>query len=269
MGPMRASELLTADSATRPDGAAPAATLVDALRATVRLTLFTAGLLVAFVAVAAGRALLVTAPRAVGERFGVAMLHLFMRFGAWVFGVRVFTQGPLPPRGSLIVANHRSYLDAVALASVTPTTFLAKREVASWPVMGLGARIAGVVFVDRGDASSREAAGGELVARVERGATVVNFPEGTTTREPRPLPFRAGLFRRVAGRNVTVVPARIDYDDPQACWTGDDSFVPHLVGVATRRRTVVRLRFSPALRAHDLVPSELLRRSYEAVDRLP
>jgi 1-acyl-sn-glycerol-3-phosphate acyltransferase len=260
--PMTSAPLLAGTGAT---SSRAVAAVVRGIRASLRLGLFVAGLLLAFVAVVSGRALLSLAPRAAGERFGLEMIHLFTRFGAWVFGVRVLSTGPLPHPGSLIVANHRSYLDAVALASVVHTTFLAKREVASWPIIGVGARLAGVVFVDRADTVSRGVAGDELVSRVERGTTVVNFPEGTTTRAPAPLPFHPGLFRRVAGRDVAVVPVRIDYDDDDACWTGDDAFVPHLLRLAARGRTVARLRFSPPLAARTASSEELSARSRELV----
>jgi 1-acyl-sn-glycerol-3-phosphate acyltransferase len=247
-------------------GALPArAAMLRPLRASLRLGLFVMGLLFTLLLVATGRALLLLAPRHAGARFGVETIHGFMRFGAWVFGVRVVTTGALPAPGSLVVANHRSYLDAVALASIVRGTFLAKREVASWPIIGLGARMAGIVFVDRADETSRALAGDALCSRLEQGTTVVNFPEGTTSSAGEPLPFHPGLFRRIAGRAVVVVPARIDYDDPEACWIGDDGFVGHLTKVAAQPHTIVRLRFAPPIDAAGMSAPRLLARCREQV----
>jgi 1-acyl-sn-glycerol-3-phosphate acyltransferase len=231
----------------------------DHLRATLRLSAFLAVLLVALLATLAVRALLAAFAPERGVSSGVSALHHFMRVSARILGVELEVRGPLPIPGSLIVANHRSYLDAVALGALVPTTFLAKREVASWPLLGLGARVASIAFVDRGDGSSRRAATEELTHRLRQGVTVVNFPEGTTSDAREPLPFRTGLFGRLAGSEHRLVAARLDYDDPRACWTGDATFVDHLYRVAASPRTRIFVRFSPPVEARLELDGEALR----------
>lgn len=239
--------------------------VVRATRAPARLVVFASVLLLTVVGLALCRALLLAAPAPAGSRLGVEVTHWFMRFGAWVFGVRVSAQGPLPPSGALLVANHRSYLDAVALASVVRATFLAKHEVSRWPIIGAGARLAGVVFVARDSSASRRIAADELLTRLGQGSRVVNFPEGTTSVAADPLPFRPGLFRRVAGLPIAVVPLRIDYADAAACWVGDDEFLGHLVKTAARRHTIVRLRFGSPIDALATSASELQARCREQI----
>src|SRR5206468_11755861 len=74
-----------------------------------------------------------------------AWLHRWSRFACRVLGIRVTTRGSMPPSG-LLVCNHLSYLDIVVLSSVQPCAFVAKRDVATWPLFGSLARAAGTIF---------------------------------------------------------------------------------------------------------------------------
>lgn len=180
---------------------------------------------------------------------GLRVFQMFMRGGAKIFGLRITVEGPLPPPGSLIISNHHSYLDAVALAAVTPCYLLSKAEVSRWPVIGRAAIRAGVPFVERGRARSRAAAVEVILSRLRRGISVVNFSEGTTTGSPTPAPFRAGLFARIAGQQITVAPVRLDYADSDAHWLDDDTFLGHLVKIAAKPHLDLRVRFADSFSA--------------------
>ncbi|HZI31470.1 MAG TPA: lysophospholipid acyltransferase family protein, partial [Candidatus Binatia bacterium] len=65
-----------------------------------------------------------------------------------IFGYSADVSGPIPKSG-LLVSNHLSYLDILAIASTTPAVFVSKAEVRHWPLFGWFAAIAGTVFVDR------------------------------------------------------------------------------------------------------------------------
>src|SRR5213592_1481590 len=75
-------------------------------------------------------------------------LHRWSRFACRVLGIRVTTGGSMP-RSGLLVCNHLSYLDVVVLSAVQPCAFVAKRDVATWPLFGWLACAAGTIFVDR------------------------------------------------------------------------------------------------------------------------
>lgn len=172
-------------------------------------------------------------------------LHLATRFlSVWariirhVLHLRLHIEGRLPEETVVIVANHQSYLDIIALAALKPVTFLAKQEVARWPLIGFAARMAGVVFVDRASHTSRADALVEIADRLTNGISVVVFPEGTTTPGPSVKPFRPGIFRFCQERSLAVVPVAIRYEDNRFCFVGTDEFVTHFL----RTQRVAQLR---------------------------
>lgn len=113
--------------------------------------------------------------------------------GLRVLRVRVVAHGPVPDRG-LLVANHLGYLDALVLASLAPATFVAKSEVAAWPVFGWLTRLSGAVFVRRSRRLGVRPALEQMRQVLQAGGLTVLFPEGTSTDGAGVLPFRPALL---------------------------------------------------------------------------
>jgi lyso-ornithine lipid O-acyltransferase len=155
--------------------------------------------------------------------------------------------GELPCEPALLVSNHVSYLDPLAILSVVPAMPIAKREVAGWPVVGGIARALGVTFVDRHAAWSRVRALRRVHATLDAGTSVLTFPEGTTTDGSRVLPFHRGCFGIAARLDRPVVPIAIRYDDCRLAWTDQAAFLPHYLSHARRARCGVHLVFAPAI----------------------
>jgi 1-acyl-sn-glycerol-3-phosphate acyltransferase len=163
---------------------------------------------------------------------------------AWrMIGMRVTVVGTPAAPPVLIAANHTSWLDVTVLGGIVkPLSFIAKSEVAGWPVLGLLAKLQRTIFIDRTrrlDAGPVARKAGE---RVAKGEAVVLFPEGTTGDGNRVLPFRSALIGAAgvaAGEAVaTVQPVAIAYvgvqglpvgwsDRPHIAWYGDMDFVDH------------------------------------------
>jgi 1-acyl-sn-glycerol-3-phosphate acyltransferase len=158
-------------------------------------------------------------------------------------GLKVQREGQLPSSPCVIVANHISWLDPLALCALIPCLPIAKREVEHWPVIGNAGRSLGVIFVRRGDAHSGACA--LLTARraLQAGVSVLNFPEGTTTNGDGTLPFRRGVFGLARLTGVPVVPVAIEYDHPDLSWTGDARFLPHYLKTASRAAGAVKVKF--------------------------
>jgi 1-acyl-sn-glycerol-3-phosphate acyltransferase len=167
-------------------------------------------------------------------------------------GVEVQCSGALPPSGSLIVANHRSYIDIAVIAVQTPCSFLAKKEVARWPLVGYGARrFANIVFVERNSLASRGQSMLAMRAILRAGVSVTLFPEGTTSRGPGVLPFQPGMFRLAAREGFPVVPAALAYRDPSDAWVGEDTFVGHFLKTFSKPRVSVTVHFGPVLKSSE------------------
>jgi 1-acyl-sn-glycerol-3-phosphate acyltransferase len=166
-------------------------------------------------------------------------------------GIDLVVQGAPPPGPHLLLANHRSYVDILAILSRHPCAFLAKIEVGEWPLLGPAARLAGTVFVKRECAESRKLARESALALLQRGVPFAAFPEGTTFRGPGILPFFPGLFRMAEQYGIPVVPIAVEYADPTDAWVGEDPFLPHFLGAFAKPRVRVRVVFGPPLQPRD------------------
>src|SRR6185437_10330582 len=112
--------------------------------------------------------------------------------------IRVRVSGvPVRNRAVLFVSNHVSWADILVIGSIAPVAFVAKREVASWPLVGITAKLQRTVFVDRARRHQTGAAVSEIVKRLADGISVVLFAEGTSSDGNRVLPFRSALLGAV------------------------------------------------------------------------
>ena len=149
--------------------------------------------------------------------------------------LQLSVRGRFPTGPAVIVANHVSYLDAIALAAAVPCAPIAKSEVASWPIIGTAASQLGVIFVQRNSAASRVRALLKARDALAAGVSVMNFPEGTTTDGSQLLAFRRGIFGIARGMRVPVIPVAVRCAEALA-WYGNAPFVPHYIR-ATRLAT--------------------------------
>lgn len=154
---------------------------------------------------------------------------------------------PVEDEGVVYVVNHVSYLDIPVLGTLLDATFVAKREVATWPLFGFLARLINTVFVSRDPRGAR----GELEEmrrRIAAKESLVLFPEGTSSDGHRVLPFYSTFFAAFERHREDAVQARIQpvsiayprYRDgrpltgPLArlyAWYGDMTLVDHLLTV--------------------------------------
>ena len=180
----------------------------------------------------------------------------------------VTVTGAVPRGVALIVANHVSYLDPLAILPVCPALPIAKGEVASWPLIGpIGAAL-GVTFVARDQPITRVRALRRVHDLLAAGVPVLNFPEGTTTAGDTVLPFLRGTFGIAQRLGVPVVPVAVRYRDPASAWCNAATFLPHYVRLAGTPRVEVDLRFGTAMlpRAGE-APEDMAARARNAILR--
>ena len=180
----------------------------------------------------------------------------------------VTVTGAVPRGVALIVANHVSYLDPLAILPVCPALPIAKGEVASWPLIGpIGAAL-GVTFVTRDEPMARVRVLRRVHDLLAAGVPVLNFPEGTTTAGDTVLPFLRGTFGIAQRLGVPVVPVAVRYRDPASAWCSAATFLPHYVRLAGTPRVEVDLRFGTAMlpRAGE-APEDMAARARNAILR--
>lgn len=185
-----------------------------------------------------------------GPRHGWRLPLRFHRLVCTCLGVRRTVRGTPPPKGEggLIVANHVSWLDISVIGAERPLSFVAKAEVATWPVIGFLAKVQRTLFIDRTRRSATAGMTAEMGQRLADGQSIVLFAEGTTGDGTRILPLRSSLLGAVheaLGRNggettdVTVYPLTITYtgyhgmaggrfERAALAWYGDTELAPHL-----------------------------------------
>lgn len=195
-----------------------------------------------------------------------AMPMLYHRIVCALIGLRREVAGvPASERPLLLLANHVSWLDITVLSAVLPVSFIAKSEVARWPLFGLFAKLQRSVFVDRARRSATGAVAAEIGERLAAGDVLALFAEGTSSDHNRVLPFRTALVGAAhraiaedgAGR-VWVQPVSIAYtrwnglplgrrERPRIAWYGDMVLGPHLWRVLKEGRIDVTVSFGPAI----------------------
>ena len=120
---------------------------------------------------------------------------LFHKILLFLFGVRLTLEGRLSKnRPLLIVSNHVSWLDIIVLGAVAPLSFVAKAEMANWPVFGILAKLQRTVFIKREDRRQAGQQASEIAERMTAREIMVLFPEGTTSDGHQLLPFKTPLF---------------------------------------------------------------------------
>ena len=153
-----------------------------------------------------------------------------------VMGAQVEHHGTPPAPPFFLVTNHLSYIDILVLASRADAVFIAKSEVAGWPVIGSLCRSVGTLFVDR--RANRDLP--QVIAAIDRtldgGQGVVLFPEGTSTPGEEVARFHPSLLEVAARAHYPVSYASLGYATPDGsdpahlavCWWGDMEFPGHL-----------------------------------------
>jgi 1-acyl-sn-glycerol-3-phosphate acyltransferase len=181
------------------------------------------------------------------------------RLGQRCLGIRVRRSGALPPPGSLVVSNHLGYADVVTIGGLFPCVFAARHDMRRWTMLGALAASGGTIFINR----QLKRAGARGVARVaaalSAGATVLAFPEGTSTSGADLLPFRSGIFQAAVEAQVPVVPTAVRYLELDGgpitaqnldvvAWFRGESFIGHVLRLASHRYVVAEVRFGEPIR---------------------
>jgi 1-acyl-sn-glycerol-3-phosphate acyltransferase len=180
--------------------------------------------------------------------------QFYHRVIAWLIGARIRVNGQRYHEHPLmIVCNHVSWLDISVISAVAPVVFIAKSEVARWPLFGLLAKLQRSVFVDRNRRHKTTEVNSQIARRMAAGDPVVLFGEGTSSDGNRVLTFRTALIGAARDalaeaehtKRVWLQPMSIAYTGllglpmgrqhrPLIAWYGAFSLGPHLLAAIRR-----------------------------------
>ncbi|GLW04177.1 hypothetical protein Slala05_78070 [Streptomyces lavendulae subsp. lavendulae] len=154
--------------------------------------------------------------------------------------------------GVLVVANHMSWIDPLALVSIEPGSLLARHDVGGWPVIGTLARRAGTVFIDRGSPRQLPVVVAEVASLLRSGRTVMAFPQATTWCSASGGRFRRAVFQAAVDAGAPVRPVTIGYyqdgiPSTVAAFLGDDDYGTSLLRVSSARGLTVRVTAHPPI----------------------
>ncbi len=184
------------------------------------------------------------AARAVAPAASWPLRRIWCRGVCRLLGIRLEVTGrPFSAAPVLFVPNHVSYLDIPILGGLVDASFVAKAEIAHWPLFGFLARLAGTMFIRRHWREARWQRDA-LAARLRDGRSVVLFAEGTSSAGLDVLPLKTSLLsvaepgtidRPVAVQPVVLAWRRLACGTPidagnadRYAWWGETTFVPHL-----------------------------------------
>ncbi len=138
--------------------------------------------------------LLLWRARRMGKAGAYTVTRLWHRGVCVLMGLRVQVTGmPLAASRTVYVSNHVSHFDIPVLGSVLKGSFVAKEDMARWPVAGFMARLQNTVFISR-DPRAGSAVTESISAQLRCGRSLILFPEGTTSDGSGLLPFKSSIF---------------------------------------------------------------------------
>lgn len=190
--------------------------------------------------------------RGAGLREAMQVRRRWARRLLYSVGVRLRIEGTPPAEPCLVVANHRSYLDPIFLLCHLDALPVAKSELADWPLLGKGARQAGILYLKRDSTHSRAAMLGLIADTILGGYPVILFPEGTTSALPTgTLPFKKGAFQLAVKHGLAVAPVALCFAEKADFWVGKETFLQHAWRRFRQKELAATVCYGPVFRSDD------------------
>ena len=188
-----------------------------------------------------------------------------------ILAVRLNLERTDAPPGSLIVANHVSWLDIFVIHALRPSAFVSKSEVRDWPFIGWLAERNDTVFLRRGSRGHAKVVNAEIDALLNAGRDVAIFPEGTTTDGTHLLGFHAALLQPAVETGRPILPLAISYHDADGrhslapSFAGETTLAECFAAILASRSLIVNLTPCAAIDTTGKTRRDVVRTAHEAI----
>ena len=233
--------------------------IIENVRALIRLILFFLLSLVTVILVAFGNILFGFIKPPMVAKWKNRIITLWAWLTANILGLNITSEESPPNPPFFLISNHLSYIDVVPLWYFLDGTFIAKSEVASWPFFGWGTRTLGVLFINRKFQSDVRRMNNRIAETISNSQGIILFPEGTSSKGERILPFNSSLLNYPAEKEIPASSVAISYRTSDAdrpawshvCWWGDMAFLPHFWELLKIKQVDVTVRFGDKVTTND------------------
>ena len=188
-----------------------------------------------------------------------------------LMSIDIRIHGALAHPNVLVVANHVSWLDIFALHAVGPVRFIAKSEIARWPLLGRLVSGVGTLFVERARRHDTHRVNQQIAQALVEGDIVAVFPEGTVTDGTELLPFKGSLLQPIVDAQGHVQPVALRYRSPDGhasmvpAYTDETTFLESFWRICGARALVVEMQALELLPAQEVHRRELARAAEAAI----
>jgi 1-acyl-sn-glycerol-3-phosphate acyltransferase len=189
-----------------------------------------------------------------------------------VLGLRQVLQGSFHPGPVLLLANHVSWLDILAIHAVCPRArFVSKADVRAWPLLGWLVGSVGTLFIERERKRDALRVVHQVAAALADGDTIAVFPEGTTGDGRVLLPFHANLLQAAIAGGHPLQPVALRFHQPgqrfstDVAWLGQTTLLQNLWSVLCAESLTVELSVLPAQGSRHADRRALAARVQEAI----
>ena len=175
-----------------------------------------------------------------------------------IFGIKIKTFGKVSINFPvLLISNHASYLDIIILGSLFKTSFIAKKEISKWPLLGILAKLQNTIFIDRRISSLRSQEN-QIIKHLNKKKNLVIFPEGTSSDGNRVLPFKSSLFNifeknlnsKILVQTITIIYKKINgipmnrIERKNITWHSNMDLIPNIFNVLKKLSIEVEVIFN-------------------------
>ena len=214
----------------------------------------------------------------------IRIIGFYARFCLWFMRIEPTWKDPKGlmdgEENFLIVSNHLSYTDVLAICAKRPSCFVTSVEIREVPFLGQICELGGCLFVERRNKSNLSNEIKELTNALKEGLDVTIFPEATSTDGSSVLRFRRPLYKSAMDSGKKVLPLTVNYigivthegekgisleNRDQVCWYGDMTFPDHLWGIFKMKRLKLEISVGEAINSNVEEHGILAEKSHQIV----